>query len=82
MSGKGAGEHNQSLPTAAAPQDPQRPQAAALLLLPRSVDDNWSNIDTFINHNAQCTDLTLLSVRYDLRWSKAVALRVSVGPEV
>lgn len=77
-----AGEHNVSLPTAAAPQIPQRPQAAALLLVPRSGGENWSNIDTVINHNAKCIDLTLLLVRCDLRRSKFVALMASVGPEV
>lgn len=77
-----AGEHNLNLPGAAAPQISQRPQAAALLLLPWSGGENWSDIDTVINHNAKCIDLTLLLVRCDLRRSKFVALMVSVGPEV
>lgn len=50
--GEGVGENNQSLPTAAAPPETQRPQAAALLLVLWSVADDWSNIGTVINHNA------------------------------
>lgn len=46
-----------------------------------AVDDDWSNIDTVINHIAKCRDLTLLLVKYDLRWIEFVALMVSVGPE-